>query len=306
MAREDWPPCPPAGDCTPEAVAFYKALPHLLVTSPQDPSLPADILAYKKKFVAPPALREEIIATAHGRGHAGINRTTMSLSACWWWPGYYDDVVNFIRQCPACISRQRPNLKDGPYHPLEQVYEPRQVVYLDLLGPISGIGSESKFVLTALYRFSRYLAVRPLKSKKSTDFAKAIHEIMVIDFLYPQRVITDRGSEFTSKEAQAAFARFGILVEYIPTAEHHLNLVERAHRSLWDIIRAVRMDNRFNSFKSALAEAAYAYNVAVHRSTGFAPATLHTGQLMFSPGILHLDNAPPLPPAATGPNHSVP
>ena len=24
---------------------------------------------------------------------------------------------------------------------------------------------------------------------------------------------------------------------------------------------------------------------------------------MFSPGILHLDNAPPLPPAATGPNH---
>ena len=83
------------------------------------------------------------------------------------------------------------------------------------------------------------MSVHPLKSKKSADIAKAIHEIMATDISYPQRVITDQGSEFTSKEAQAALARFDILVEYIPTAEHHLNLVERAHRSLWDIIRAI-------------------------------------------------------------------
>ena len=132
-------------------------------------------------------------------------------------------------------------------------------------------------MITALDGFSRYLSVPPLKSKKSADVAEAIHDIMATDFLYPQRVITDRGSEFTSKEAQAAFMWFGILVEYIPTAEHHLNLVERAHGSLWDIIRAIGMDNKFQSFKSALAEAAYCYNTSVHRSTCFAPATLHTG-----------------------------
>ena len=63
------------------------------------------------------------------------------------------------------------------------------------------------------------------------------------------------------------------------------------------------MDNKFQSFKSALAEAAYCYNTSIHRSTSFAPATLHTGQLMFSPGILHPDNTPPLPPATTGPDH---
>ena len=63
------------------------------------------------------------------------------------------------------------------------------------------------------------------------------------------------------------------------------------------------MDSKFQSFKSALAEAAYCYKTSIHRSTGFAPATLHTGQLMFSPGILHPDNTPPLPPSATGPDH---
>ena len=46
-------PAAPVGDCTPEALAFYKALPHISVTSAQDSSTLADILTYKKKFVAP-------------------------------------------------------------------------------------------------------------------------------------------------------------------------------------------------------------------------------------------------------------
>ena len=39
-----------------------------------------------------------------------------------------------------------------------------------------------------------------------------------------------------SKEVQAAFAQFGIQVEYIPAAENYLNL---AYRILWDKIRAI-------------------------------------------------------------------
>ena len=60
------------------------------------------------------------------------------------------------------------------------------------------------------------------------------------------------------------------------------------------------MDNKFQNFKSALAEATYCYNTSIHRSTSFAPLTLHTGQLLFSPGLLHLDNTLSLPPAWTG------
>ena len=76
------------------------------------------------------------------------------------------------------------------------------------------------------------------------------------------------------------FAWFGILVKYILAVEHHLNLVEQLLRSLWDIIRAKWIDNRFQSFKSALAEATYCKNTSAHRLTGFAPTTLHTGQML--------------------------
>ena len=135
---------------------------------------------------------------------------------CFFRPGWSPP----FRWKTGCISCQQPDLKDGPYHPLETIFDSRQVVCLDLLGPIAGINSSR---LTTLEGYSCFLSARPLKSKK------------------PQRVITDRRSKFTSKEAQAAFAQFGILVEYTQAAKHHLNLVEGAHRSLWDIIRAIRI-----------------------------------------------------------------
>ena len=68
VPKDMWPPCLLVGNCTPEAVAFYKALPHLSVTSTQDPSTPADILVYMKKFFTPSSLREDIIAIAHSDG----------------------------------------------------------------------------------------------------------------------------------------------------------------------------------------------------------------------------------------------
>ena len=90
-----------------------------------------------------------------------------------------DNVVDYICWCPTCISLQEPNLKDDPYHSLEHAYEPRQVVYLDLLGPISGINLGARYVLTALDGYSRFLSIHPIKSKKAT-----IHDKKATDFLY--------------------------------------------------------------------------------------------------------------------------
>ena len=107
-----------------------------------------------------------IVPIARRRANASLKllhsiKLSPKSKPCWWWPAFYD----YIHRCHSCISRQKPDLKDAPYHPLKQVYEPRQVVYLDLLGPISGINSESKFV---------FLSIRPIKLKKATTVAKAI------------------------------------------------------------------------------------------------------------------------------------
>ena len=53
---------------------------------------------YKKKFVASPNLREELITVTQRVVHARINRTTTALSASWWCPTFYDNMVDYICQ----------------------------------------------------------------------------------------------------------------------------------------------------------------------------------------------------------------
>ena len=83
----------------------------------------------------PVYLREDIITTAHGDGHSGINHTTKAVSTCL--------LGQHGRLCPPV-----PHLHLAPEaQPQDlEVYKPRQVIYLDLLGPISGTTSENQYV----------------------------------------------------------------------------------------------------------------------------------------------------------------
>ena len=90
------------------------------------------MLSYKCKFIA------------------GIKWMTAIISTYWWWPGIYNDVTDYILHCIPCIFCQKRNLKEDKYHSLDTVFEPRQLVYFNLLGAISGINLAARYVLTAL------------------------------------------------------------------------------------------------------------------------------------------------------------
>ena len=80
------------------------------------------------------------------------------------------------------------------YHPLETVHKPRELVYLDIIGPITGIRSEYRYILTAIDDFSRLLATRPLPNRQAKTIVAAIHDIFTREMGIPGRAIVDRGS----------------------------------------------------------------------------------------------------------------
>ena len=113
------------------------------------------------------------------------------------------------------------------------------------------------------------------------------------------RVITDRGSEFVSTDTQALLEHnLGVTMSSIPAGEHQQNLVERAHCTLWGVIRALPLTKDAVTWKAAVQEATYQYNSTTHQSTGFSPNLLHLGYEEASPGLLHpegiLANPPPV------------
>ena len=116
----------------------------------------------------------------------------------------------------------------------------------------------------------------------------------------PAKIITDRGSELVSTDTRAVLEKnLGVVMSFIPAGEHQQNLVERAHRTLWSVIRALRVTKDPVTWRVAVREVTYQYNASVHLSTGFTPNLLHLGFEVSSPGLLHPDGVPAAPPPTT-------
>ena len=67
------------------------------------------------------------------------------------------------------------------------------MVYCDLIGPVTGIRSQYRYVLTCIDGYSRYLATWPIPDKKARTVAVAIHSIMCAEMSYQTRITADRG-----------------------------------------------------------------------------------------------------------------
>ena len=285
----------------PEFKALAHEFRHLSVSAAGPGEGPAGILFFKdSRIVAPAAIRTQLIEDAHGSGHVGITKTYNGVRALYWWPSLWRDVKETVDRCQVCMMSRTVDPKSMGYHPLEQTHAPRQLFYIDLIGPVTGIRSEQKYVLTCLDAFSRLLATRPIPNRRAKTVVAALHSIFTAEMGVPARVVCDRGSEFTSMDTRALMeGQLGVKMVYIPAGEHQQNLVERAHRTLWSVLRAIRVLKCKETWRAALSESTYQYNSTVHTATGYTPNLLHHGYDNPSPGLLHPEGVHANPPPIT-------
>ena len=83
-------------------------------------------------------------------------------------------------------------------------------------------------------------------------------------------------------------AMLGHSISFIPADLHQSNMVERFHKTLMSMIRAIRTEG-VQQWVPAVRMAVQHYNHKVHHGTGHAPVELHLGIDPRHPGIL----APP-------------
>ena len=117
--------------------------------------IPQGLLFYNKsRMVARPSICQKLMADAHGTSHVGITKTYNNVRTLFWWPSMFSDVKRMVDCCQACLMSHKTNLRDLAYHPLETAHQPRELAYLDILGPVTGIKSEYHYVLMILDGYS--------------------------------------------------------------------------------------------------------------------------------------------------------
>merc|ERR1712212_1428356 len=153
-------------ECHSEFKVMATQMKYLSVVDEANSEVPRGVLFYKKsRIVAPSSIRTKLMAEAHGTGHTGITKTYNQLRTLWWRPNLFTNVKRMIDTCQVCLITRTTNLCKLAYHLLEITHSPREIVYLDLIGPVCGIRSENRYVLTAIDSYSRFLATRPIPNR---------------------------------------------------------------------------------------------------------------------------------------------
>lgn len=115
-----------------------------------------------------------------------------------------------------------------------------EILHLDLVGPLPPASDGSKYLLTIVDRFSRWIEAIPLTNSTTSTVAHTLLHHWICRFGVPTTIITDRGPQFTSN----LWHNIGLLLgwNHKPTTAYHPEanaLVERTHRTIKDGIRAL-------------------------------------------------------------------
>jgi transposase InsO family protein len=150
----------------------------------------------KRVWEVPRAARWQIVRLCHDQaGHLGIENTLQRIKMHYYFAGMRHFVTKYIKACLNCsYYKNCPGKKQGKLHPIEKTH----TLHLDHVGPFETSRRGNKFLLVLVDAFTKFTIIEPVKSTKVKPVVRTLQNIMCI-FGVPSRLITDRGSAFTSR-----------------------------------------------------------------------------------------------------------
>ena len=203
----------------------------------------------------------------HSAAFSGINNIRRSTGA------KVNDIKRALSDLPVyTIKREqkRPR-KYNPYF----VWKKRKLLQIDLidysapkLKPIVRANSNFKYLFCAIDTFTRHAWVKPMKNKKDSTCVNAFNEILSEMGTKPQRVLSDRGSEFVSTLFRRNLQSNGIRQIF---ANYKAGTVERFQRSLQSLITKYQKHANTKRFIDKLDLLLQTYNSRYHRTIKMSP-----------------------------------
>ncbi|QRW24057.1 Retrotransposable element Tf2 protein [Rhizoctonia solani] len=242
----------------------------------KDYKMEAGLLFYQGRIVVPDAgtLRTDLLRIFHDSplaGHPGRQRTLELVSRNYYWPGIRADTYWHVDSCKTCQRIRRPKYASIPPQPLELPTRPWQHVSYDMIVDLPKDGSNDS-ILVIVDSFTKYvILVECSKKLKAPELADLFLQHIWKRFGMPEKTVSDQGRVFNNKFLKALYQRLGI-DPHFSSAYHPQSdgQTERVNPTVEHFLRAYSGVNQKDWVKW-LPMAEFAYNNAVHSSTGKSP-----------------------------------
>ncbi|GBM30441.1 Retrovirus-related Pol polyprotein from transposon 412 [Araneus ventricosus] len=244
----------------------------------------------KLLLVVPKEFRERLKALCHegASSHLGVTKTKDIFAKYFFWASCYKEIEEYVRSCDHCQRVGKPNdKKRAPMKLVPIIQEVFAKINVDAVGPLPITASGKKYFIAAMCLASKYpddVAVSDI------TFMSVVDALQIFSRMgFPKEIQRDQGTSFTRELTTEFFERFGVRVVHSSAYHPQSNPVERFHRTLGRILRALCSEEGPDWEKHAHA-ALFALRSVTHESTGFSPAELVHGRNLRTPVTLLYEN----------------
>lgn len=226
------------------------------------------------KWVVPKANRWQICKLCHDDiGHFGVEKTLAKIQENYWFAGMRRFVTKYVTSCLNCLYYKTPSgRKPGELHPIDKITVPFHTLHIDHLEPFVKSKKGHTQLLVIVDGFTKFCIIEPVRSTKAKYVIRAMQNIVDI-FGVPVRIISDRGSAFTSRTFKMFCLDYGIKHVQNAVATPRANgQCERFNRTILSSLAAlsggVEDKMRYIHVKTVQR----GLNTTVHRVLGVTPS----------------------------------
>jgi hypothetical protein len=248
------------------------------------------VLWYKGRICVPniKELKDKILREAHESAysiHPRGNKMYHDLKATYWWYSMKRDVTEYIALCDTCqqvkAEHQRPTRLLQPLQVIEWKCEEIAMDFIVGL-PRTQSGYDSIWVI--LDRFTKVAHFIPVKTTYSGPQLTELYMLKIVCLHgVPKKIVSDRGTQFTSKFWERLHETFDTQLHFSSTYHSQTDgQTERVNQILEDILRACALQYG-RSWDKSLPYAEFSYNNSYQESLKMAPFEMLYGRRCQTP-----------------------
>lgn len=221
------------------------------------------------KWLVPKSVRWQILKMNHDDvGHHGFEKTLQRIQEHYWFNKMRKFVKKYVSSCLECAHHKVPGGKrEGELHPIEKVTIPFHTVHADHLGPFIKSKKGNCYLLVLVDGFTKCINITPVRNTKSATTVRVVRE-HISYFGVPTRLITDKGSSFTSTAFKSFISNYGIkhVINAVATPRGN-GQVERFNRTILDAISASSHGKDEKSWDECIGDIQIGLNTTRHKTT---------------------------------------
>ena len=202
-----------------------------------------DIVVKKEKdghkIYVPKNVVDTLITECHqAYGHIGAGKTHKIIAEHFYDPRLAKVARQVLRDCDSCQRNKVPTCASPVIQEYVRPEKPPQLLSIDFFGPLTKTKYGYEHILVMMDTFTKYTKLYPLRRATTKAAIRSLENFMTV-VGKPERVLADRGTQFTSKKWTEALKEKNIKLVLTSVRHPQANMVERANRELARFFRTL-------------------------------------------------------------------